>query len=219
MAADLDDVIGSRPRRALKRQGRPPGGDSEMTRRRIMDAAQLCFGEHGYQETSNRMIAEMAGVTTGTIYHYFENKRDLFLAIHEATQLDINERLRAIIQSEMTLSDAIEAMFRVFLTLYIERPNYQKFNAVVRTEALRNPEISGARVDREWRALYRDFAERGLKTGEIDRKEMRALRAVLGAIILGLVQHGMEASLADHKECLRGMELLFRGELLRRPSR
>lgn len=201
--------------RGGKRQGRPPGGDSKATRARIMSAAQLCFGEHGYRETSNRMIAEIANVTTGTLYHYFDNKRDLFLAIHEDTQREIKERFRPILESDVPMGEAISEMLRVSLSLYIERPNYHKFNAVVRTEALRNPEISGARVDREWRALYRDFAERGVKSGEIDKKDVRTVRAVLGAMILGLTQHAMEATFADHKECLRGFDLLFRGELVK----
>lgn len=208
-----------RAQRSRRRQGRPPDGDSDATRRRIMEAAQLCFAEHGYRETSNRTIAEMANLTTGTIYHYFQNKRELFLSIHRETQADIQKRFHPILESEMTLSESIGALLRLSLQLYIERPHYHKFNAVVRTEALRNPEIAEARVDREWRRLYREFAERAVRHGEIDRKDMRALQAVLGAIILGTTQHAMEANLADHKECLRGIDLLFHGELVRSPKR
>lgn len=207
-----------RPSRT-RRQGRPADGDSDATRRRIMEAAQLCFAEHGYRETSNRTIAEVANLTTGTIYHYFHSKRDLFLSIHRETQEDIQRRFQPILESEMTLSQSMSAFLRLSLQLYIERPHYHKFNAVVRTEALRNPEIAEARVDREWRKLYREFAERAVRNGEIDRKDMRALQAVLGAIILGTTQHAMEATLADHKECLRGIDLLFHGELVHPPKR
>lgn len=206
-------------RRSASRQGRPPGSDSEVTRKRIMDAAQLCFGEHGYKESSNRTIAEMAGVTTGTIYHYFENKRELFLAIHEETQKDIVERLRSIVDAEMNLADSITAMLRIFMQLFIEKPNYHKFNAVVRTEALRNPEIAPARVDHEWRSLYAILSQRGMKTGEIEKQNKRAMQTVLGALTLGLTQHAFEASLSDHKECLRGLELLFHGDLLLAPAK
>ena len=205
-------------RKGTKRQGRPPGSDREATRRRIMDAAQLCFGEYGYRETSNRVIADLAHVTTGTIYHYFASKRNLFLAVHEQTQADITARLRPVVESDLTLTEALEAVFRIMLTIYVERPNYHKFNAVVRTEALRNPEIASARTDNEWRALYRDFAERGVRNGEVDKSDTRTLRVVLGSIILGLAHHGMEASVADHRDCLRGMGLLFSGQLVHDPD-
>src|ERR1700689_3218095 len=87
---------------SAKRSGRPPDTDGEVTRRRVMDSAQLCFSEQGYRETSNRMIAEKAGVTPGTIYHYFENKRDLFLSVHREIQQEIQLRVRAAVQSAPT---------------------------------------------------------------------------------------------------------------------
>lgn len=36
---------------------------------------------HGYNNTSMRMLAKHAGVTTGAIYRYFPNKDSLFLAV------------------------------------------------------------------------------------------------------------------------------------------
>jgi hypothetical protein len=106
-------------------------------------------------------------------------------------------------------------MMRVFTKLYIDFPKFQKFNAVVRTESLRNPEIAAAHSDHDWRVLYRVLVERGVRAGEIDKKDMRAFQTVLAAIILGSVQHAIEATASDQLECLRGVAQLFRGELLR----
>jgi hypothetical protein len=104
------------------------------------------------------------------------------------------------------------------LDLYKEHPNFSKFNAVVRTEALRNPEIAGARFDQDWRHFYHDLTDLGIATGEIDRRDARAVRHVLSMIVLGLTQHGIEASAADHAECLRGVISLFDGKLVKQPS-
>ncbi|MGO9932166.1 MAG: TetR/AcrR family transcriptional regulator [Steroidobacteraceae bacterium] len=76
-----------------------------------MDSAQLCFSEQGYRETSNRIIAEKAGVTAGTIYHYFKNKRDLFMTVHEDIQNEIQKRVRAPVQAAGTFREAL----RIFI--------------------------------------------------------------------------------------------------------
>ena len=205
-------------RRVPKRAGRPPASDGELTRRRILDAAQVCFATHGYRETSNRLVAEAANITPGTIYHYFANKQDLFLNVHQEIQTAIMDGLEAVITPGLSFSEAIDKMLRVLLEIYVEHPNWTKFTSVVRTEARRNPEISAAQNDKAWRDIFRRLADKGAATGEIDPSNGRATQAVLSAVVFGLTQHGIEASVADHVECIRGLGLLLRG-LLVKPKR
>jgi AcrR family transcriptional regulator len=47
----------------------------------ILQASLHLFAERGFHGTSMRDIARSADITEGLIYHYFENKRDLFRAI------------------------------------------------------------------------------------------------------------------------------------------
>jgi AcrR family transcriptional regulator len=49
----------------------------------IMAAAAGVFREKGYAEASTAEIAERAGVVEGTLYRYFETKRDLFIKVVE----------------------------------------------------------------------------------------------------------------------------------------
>ncbi len=46
----------------------------------IIDAAFSVFGEIGYESTRISHIAQRAGISTGTIYTYFKDKKDLFRA-------------------------------------------------------------------------------------------------------------------------------------------
>lgn len=55
----------------------------EQTRQQIIDAAFELFAETGFQKTSIAAIAKSAGVSKGLIYHYFESKDDVLLAIFE----------------------------------------------------------------------------------------------------------------------------------------
>jgi len=191
--------------------GRPSVEESEKTRQNILDAALYCFGEFGYKRTANRLIAERARLTTGTIYHYFDNKRDLFMAAHESTQDTILRQLQPVVE-QPTFRDSVAFLFDAFQTLLIEQPNQSKFNAIVRSEARRNPELSGAISDDRWRNLFREMTQIGIETGEINSKDALAVRNILSVLTLGLTQHSIEASNSNHFSALRAVErLIFEG--------
>lgn len=52
-------------------------------KQRIMEAALALFAQKGMKGTSSNEIARKAGVSIGTFYSYFENKKTLFLEILE----------------------------------------------------------------------------------------------------------------------------------------
>jgi len=51
----------------------------------ILEAAASLFAAKGYQRTPVKEIAERAGIAPGTIYLYFDGKRDLLLSIADRT--------------------------------------------------------------------------------------------------------------------------------------
>src|SRR5690242_18325436 len=54
----------------------------QLMRRKILEAALPLFAEKGFDGTSNRDIAEAAGIkSTGLLYWYFKSKEDLFNAL------------------------------------------------------------------------------------------------------------------------------------------
>ncbi len=72
-----------------------PTGDASLitgieTRDRLLQAAEIEFGQNGFHNTNVSDIARRAQVALGTVYHYFESKSELFVElIHE-----INHGLR-----------------------------------------------------------------------------------------------------------------------------
>jgi AcrR family transcriptional regulator len=51
------------------------------TKEEILEAAVEVFSKYGYSGSTTKKIAESAGISEGTIYNYFKNKRDLLLHI------------------------------------------------------------------------------------------------------------------------------------------
>ncbi len=51
------------------------------TRNKLLEAAEIEFGERGYHEASISEITRRAGVALGTFYVYFESKEEVFRAL------------------------------------------------------------------------------------------------------------------------------------------
>lgn len=52
---------------------------AELTRRRLLDAAVEHFSGHHFDDVATSDITETAGVAQGLLFHYFENKRGIYL--------------------------------------------------------------------------------------------------------------------------------------------
>lgn len=67
------------------------------TRELLLASAKQEFLEKGYQGASLRSICKNAGVTTGALYFFFQDKEDLFAAIVEP----VLEKLKHMLQQHM----------------------------------------------------------------------------------------------------------------------
>ncbi|MGH3622019.1 MAG: TetR/AcrR family transcriptional regulator [Sciscionella sp.] len=52
-------------------------------RRQILDGSRVCFARHGYEGATVRRLEEATGLSRGAIFHHFQNKESLFLALAE----------------------------------------------------------------------------------------------------------------------------------------
>ncbi len=66
---------------------------SAATQEAVFSAARRLWGERGYAAASTPEIAQAAGVTRGAMYHQYANKTALFLAVLEAIETEVIERL------------------------------------------------------------------------------------------------------------------------------
>lgn len=62
----------------------------------VLESACKLFGENGYQKTSLEDIAKDCGTTIRPIYHYYSNKKNLFLAVVEAKEAELFEAMLAL---------------------------------------------------------------------------------------------------------------------------
>ena len=71
--------------------------DKELTRERILDAAEKLFAEKGFHETAMDEIVQIAKVSKGGVYFHFPSKEQLFFALldklADALQRDVQREI------------------------------------------------------------------------------------------------------------------------------
>jgi AcrR family transcriptional regulator len=77
----------------------------------IIEAAFSVFGESGFTDTLIKDIADKAGISSGTIYTYFKDKKDLFRATVQVGWDGFLQRVREIVESD----EPVEARIDTFL--------------------------------------------------------------------------------------------------------
>ena len=70
------------------------------TKRRLLESAREEFMEKGYMKASLRNICRNAGVTTGALYFFFEDKEDLFQALTKEAVDGIYQIMQSHFQEE-----------------------------------------------------------------------------------------------------------------------
>lgn len=84
----------------LKPRKKPVQGRSRVTVDAILEAAARLFVRDGYPNTTTNRIAELAGVSVGSLYEYFPNKGSILLALLQrqfnGTQDLMREHLAAV---------------------------------------------------------------------------------------------------------------------------
>lgn len=66
----------------------------------ILDAAQALLARHGYAGLSMRELALESGLAKATIYHYFQDKEEIFRQVLERDMLTVHEHLQRAMAAE-----------------------------------------------------------------------------------------------------------------------
>jgi AcrR family transcriptional regulator len=79
----MDSLVDASEVPAGRKLGRPAATDSIDTRDRIILCACEKFAGEGFDGTTNKDIASLAGISSAALYHYFPSKADLYVAVCE----------------------------------------------------------------------------------------------------------------------------------------
>lgn len=87
---------------------------------RIIEAALVLFAEHGISGTSLRMIADEIGVTKAAVYHQYNTKDEIILAVAQVVLARLDAAVTAA-EAEPSRSRAREVLIGEMIDLAVER--------------------------------------------------------------------------------------------------
>lgn len=129
---------------------------AEARRAQIRAAAEQCFRQHGFHGTSIAQISKAAGMSTGHIYHYFENKEAIIADI-VAQDLD---RLLTLTAELRAAGDVKTAMIERAVEGVRDNldPDTAGLQLEIVAEAARNPHVADIvrTADRQCRDSLRE---------------------------------------------------------------
>ncbi|MEO6395124.1 MAG: helix-turn-helix domain-containing protein [Devosia sp.] len=124
------------PARKAKSRKRLTGDER---RESILEAALGCFLEKGYIATTINDIREASGATTGSIYHFFDGKGALALALLEDAISGWSGEAKA---SSETAEAVVKATAGGLVSWGLKNPELFRFMDEIRTLAVTAPEFA-----------------------------------------------------------------------------
>lgn len=189
-----------RKQRAVKTEERK-AWEREQRISRLVDIVQELFFTRGYDGTTVDDIARAAGYTKRSIYLYFKDRDDLFLAVVRRGQMLFKDMLEEALKEKTSVdTPQVINMGRAFYRFSLEHP--QHFNLLLiyesrlhryyMTEADQDDESFKSQCQRisfEYGRLVMTAIENDIKNGWIKtRLSARQLMLLLWGQILGVMQ-------------------------------
>ncbi len=198
--------------------GRPKGASSELTTARILAAARTCFSRSGYAATTNKQIAEEAGVTAASIYLYFASKTALYIATVRDAYDELLPHYQAATEAK-SLPAAFAAVLAASRPLHDEDPSLAAFFSALPIEMRRHSEIASV-IREEGQGvvlLFGGLVERGVDNGEITRDEAPHVLSLFIACTLGLSLFVTSIDGSQFAGIIDAFTALIDGTLFQRP--
>lgn len=207
-----------------RRRGRPEGsGVATVTRENILRAAVYCFARSGYAQTSNRDIAQAAGITSGSLYHYFDSKAAIFQeALRQCTLalVDTYRGASAEAAGRSCVDQLCLGLERV-IGLARDWPGIIRFGGNAAAEIRHNRELEWLRADvaQAFPAFFRELMQRAEARGELaEGVSVDDAAGLLLTLTMGLsISHESDGDQDQFAARVRAFELLLRAQLLRTP--
>ena len=94
----------------------------EQNRNAILDSARELIAHGGFKEASIQAIAERAGVSTGLVYRYFENKNQILIEVLSAAIRREVEILDHIAKSDLSAKQKLQKSVTTFVKRAMNSP-------------------------------------------------------------------------------------------------
>jgi AcrR family transcriptional regulator len=165
VGTDKPNVGTDKPNVGTEKPNGPRSQKGAETRARLLAAAKAVFEENGFLDARISDIAERAGLSHGSFYHYFESKEEVFREVAEAIVDQLSAPLGSVVldpASEATPAERIRQAIRLHMESYRQEARIMgvieqvsRYDEQVRAARFARQRYYGEQVEESIRRLQR----------------------------------------------------------------
>lgn len=160
----------------------------------IVTAARILIEQRGYEAASTNHIADMAGVSIGSLYQYFRSKESIVAAMVEDAILKSGEKMRAVLLDRMDVPLKVSIHDIVRHVLEMRREHGFVFRKLAR-QIPHFSSIAGERTTEKY--LYNTtFAFYSYHRDEIQVENLEMAMFIVECLVLSVVDAYLDSD--DH---------------------
>jgi AcrR family transcriptional regulator len=173
---------------------------SPLQAEKILAAAARLFATHRFHEARMEDIAAVAEVGKGTLYRYFKDKEELYLALLERAAETILEKLHAAAEHPGSHRDKLAAVVTSLIGYFDEQPHL--LDLIQHAEAMQKPgqEFPWQKTRSKTMAMVRDLFDSARREGAFVISDPDTAALMLLGGLRGVYRFGVRPRPADLTE-------------------
>jgi AcrR family transcriptional regulator len=184
------------------------------SREHILEVAEACFAQDGYDATGVAEICRQAGMSKGAFYHHFQSKQAVFIELLNRWLDRLDAQFAAIRTEATSVPESFSRMTEVIRYILDEAGGQLPIFIEFLNQARREPAVWEATIApyRRYRTYFAEMIAEGIAEGSLHKVDPDLAAGVLVSLAVGvLLQSLLDPTGADWGRVARaGVEMLVR---------
>ncbi len=163
------------------------------TRTAILDAAQICFAQNGFDATRVAEICQTAGLSKGAFYHHFPSKQAVYLELLNQWLEDFERGLETLREKDEDVPTTLRMLSKTFPSIFEIAEGQLPIIFDLWAKASRDPHIWQATIApfEHYYQVIAELIEEGTHEKSLIETDARKTALILISIGVGALLQGL----------------------------
>jgi AcrR family transcriptional regulator len=160
--------------------------EKKEKRKEILAAARVVFDKYGYKKTAMVDIAEEVGLNQASLYHYFDNKEEIFIEkLLEDHAKFRNERLK-LIDTKLSAQQKITCFFQLKIEFFYGNHIYEQIAECNSKKITQKQLLKLKSISMHEHEFVKRLIENAIHSGELPIIDAKQLARTIFRIFQGI---------------------------------
>jgi AcrR family transcriptional regulator len=152
----------------------------------ILEAAHNLFTRFGYRKTTMEDIGNEIGLNQASLYHYFNNKEDIFLSVVYNRYTQMKEAIRAAINGNMNLEEKLFELYKQKYMFFEQDPLLQEILELNIKKISTKAKEKIREIREEERTAIQSLLQNAIDENEIPQLDIEATAEIIIRLTEGI---------------------------------